>query len=228
MFYHLYTDALACGQDAGMWLYSGKQFQVLRNGRDVEKYKFDPAVRERMRKKYDLKDELVIGHVGGFVEQKNHKFLISVFREVLKDKPDARLFLVGDGILRREIEDSAKDLDDRVVFVGNTDHVEDYLQMMDAMLLPSIFEGLPLVAIEWQINGLPSIISRVVTQDCIFSHLVIFKDIKEGAALWAREIVILSDFCNRENDSKEAINKAKQNGFDIKSNAIKLACLYNE
>ena len=106
LFYHLYTDALACGDDAGKWLYRGRTFTVLKNGREVGKYKFNPVIRERMRKQYGLKNELIIGHVGNFVEQKNHKFLVSVFRELIRKCFDVKLILIGEGVLRGEMKKS--------------------------------------------------------------------------------------------------------------------------
>lgn len=227
MFYHLYTDAIACGEDAGKWLYSRRTFQVLKNGRDIEKYKFDPIERQRMRKKYGMKDELVIGHVGGFVEQKNHKFLISVFREVLKSRHDAKLFLVGDGVLRRDIENLVKDIEGSVVFVGNTDHVSDYLQMMDVMLLPSLFEGLPLVVIEWQINGLPCLISNVVTEECVLGESSRIMSLTQDVAEWAKLLEKLyTHYVDRNQLSICNIRQAREKGFDINVEAKKLEEIY--
>ena len=103
LFNLLYTDALACGNEAGLWLFGNRKFKVLKNGRNVKKYSFSLEKRNEMRKRLDISDCIAIGHVGGFFEQKNHKFLIKIFREVLNRKPNAKLFLIGDGPLKDEI-----------------------------------------------------------------------------------------------------------------------------
>ena len=102
LFNLLYTDALACGNEAGLWLFGNRKFKVLKNGRNVKKYSFSLEKRNEMRKRLDISDCIAIGHVGGFFEQKNHKFLIKIFREVLNRKPNAKLFLIGDGPLKDE------------------------------------------------------------------------------------------------------------------------------
>ena len=175
-----------------------------------------------------LSKNLVIGHVGGFVEQKNHTFLIDVFRAILKSEPSAKLVLIGDGCLRDAIIKSVEDIKDSVLFIGNTDHVEDYLQMMDIMVFPSLFEGLPLVVIEWQINGLMSIVSDMVTAECAVSKLIKFKSLDEGPNRWALDVLKYSrvDNENRKKQSKEAVLEIKMNGFDIKENSKVLRKIY--
>jgi len=228
LFYHLYTDALACGQEAGEWLFGNRSFTVLRNGRDVEKYRFNPSARQRMRNQYSLKDELLIGHVGGFVEQKNHVFLIKVFREVLKKKPDAKLVLVGDGILRNSIENSVSDISDSVLFIGNTDHVEDYLNMMDVMVLPSLFEGLPLVMIEWQINGLPCVVSNAITKECILTEQVKVESLQKEPYLWALTILSSIDINSREANAYVSKNMISLSQYNIDLSAVGLRNIYTE
>lgn len=226
LFNHLYTDALACGEAAGKWLYGDKPFKILKNGRDIEKYKFDPKVRESMRTQYGIKDELVVGHVGGFVGQKNHVFLIKLFREILKTKPDSKLVLVGDGVLRKKIEESVTDIQGSVLFIRNTDHVEDYLQMMDVMVLPSLFEGLPLVVIEWQINGLPCLISDNVTKECKISNLIYYLPLNDDAAEWASMLIKLIKQGNTRSESQIIINEIRSMGFDIRDNVKLLKNMY--
>ena len=226
LFYKLYTDGLACGREAGEWLFRGRPFKIISNGRSVEKYRFNQEIRSMMREKYGFGNMLVIGHVGGFVEQKNHAFLIKIFSEVLLVKKDIKLVLIGDGILRSAIEESAADLKDKVYFIGTTDKVENYLNMMDIMLLPSLFEGLPLVAIEWQINGLPCLISDTVTKECALSKMVEFVPLELGAAGWAKKIIEHKFNTKRIEDSLEAILAIKKAGFDIRQNAENMELLY--
>ena len=228
LFNILYTDALACGEEAGKWLFGNRPFRILTNGRDVEKYKFNLVMRDKMRKQYGLIDEFVIGHVGGFYRQKNHVFLIEIFREVLKQKPDAMLFLIGDGPMKESIEKSAEDIKRNIVFVGITDHVEDYLNMMDAMVLPSLFEGLPLVVIEWQINGLPCLISDVVTKDCEQTDMVYWLSLMESSQKWASVICEIVDISNRKKLGIIGNRVIANSIYNIKFSADNLKKIYED
>ncbi len=222
----LYTDAVACGEVAGKWLFGGRCFKVLTNGRDIERYTFKPDIRAKMRKRYNLTNELILGHVGGFVEQKNHVFLIKIFREILKKDKNVKLFLIGDGPLKSHIDELTRDISNYIVFVGTTNHVEDYLQMMDVMILPSLFEGLPLVTIEWQINGLPCLVSDNVTKNCSVSDYVKFISPNVEALKWAEQILELRISKNRVQQSAIGAKKAALSGFDISKNADDLLQLY--
>lgn len=221
-----YTDALACGEEAGKWLFRDRNFIVLKNGRDVEKYLFSETTRNRIRERFNLSDKLIIGHVGGFFEQKNHRFLIEIFRKILKMRPDARLFLIGDGPLKEEIQSSVEDIKEYVIFTGTVDCVGDYLQAMDGMILPSLFEGLPLVVIEWQINGLPSLLSDRITSSCKITDMVEFQSLEVDCNLWAEKVLNMIDRSNRKKDSVVATRLVKEKGFDIKDNADILRRIY--
>lgn len=222
----LYTDAIACGDDAGRWLFRNNPFSVLSNGRDIELFSFDENIRQEKRTELNLKNEIAIGHVGGFFEQKNHRFLLEIFREILKEEPTAHFFLIGYGPLRAEIESSAEDLKDNLIFVGTTSNISDYLQAMDGMLLPSLYEGLPLVAIEWQINGLPCVLSDKVTKECAFMDNCVFMSLAESAEVWAKEIIALIKSNDRIQNSKRAVSESKIRGFDIQDGALKLKNIY--
>ena len=221
-----YTDAIACGNEAGEWLFGSHPFMVLKNGRNVEEFLFDEEKRRKIRKEYRLDEKLVIGHVGGFVEQKNHIFLVEIFRRILAQRPDAVLFLIGDGRLKSNIENVCQDIADSVIFLGTTDHVSDYLQAMDGMLLPSLFEGLPLVAIEWQLNGLPCVFSNTITNDCKIMENAVFMPLTENADMWAKKILQLVKFNDRKKYSALAEKLIRKAGFDIKQNAEQLRSLY--
>lgn len=222
----LYTDAIACGWDAGRWLFGNRPFTVLPNGRDIRLFSFNENIREKKREELNLKSEIAIGHVGGFFEQKNHRFLLKIFREILKKDSTARFYLIGDGPLRAEIESSAMDLKDNLIFVGTTLQIADYLQAMDGMLLPSLYEGLPLVAIEWQINGLPCILSDKVTKECAFMDNCVFMSLDENAEDWAKEILALVKQNERRKNSDQVAIEAKAHGFDIQDAALKLRDIY--
>lgn len=221
-----YTDALACGNDAGKWLFGDKTFKVLKNGRDIKMYYFNQEMRNRIRKEYNLGSSLTIGHVGGFFEQKNHRFLSEIYHEIVRLQSDVKLFMIGDGPLKAEIEHLCKDIHDNVIFTGSTDRVPDLLQAMDGMILPSLFEGLPLVAIEWQINGLPCIVSTNITRECAVTNQIHFLPLEISAEEWAYQIVTFAKQNNRLQSAEVAAVKVSLNGFDIHDAAEKLKEIY--
>lgn len=227
-FYRSYTMAFACGQDAGRWMFGKRKFTIIPNGRNLKKYEYDTEKRIEYRNKLGiLSDALVIGHVGRFNRQKNHEYLVRVFSEVYKKNRNSYLVLVGTGEKVEEIKILVKKLElgKNVIFTGVIENVSDYLSAFDVMLLPSLYEGLPLVVIEWQIAGLPCIVSDTVTKECAITSLVKFESIKKKPEVWANDIRNLT--LQNRNDSKEAIFKEiKMTGYDIESGAEKLKNLY--
>lgn len=224
-----YTTAFACGQDAGRWMFGKRKFTIIPNGRNLKKYEYDSKKRIEYRNKLGIpSDTLVIGHVGRFNRQKNHEYLVHVFGEVYKKKRNSYLVLIGTGEKVGEIKNLVKELEleNNVIFTDVIENVSDYLSAFDIMLLPSLYEGLPLVVIEWQIAGLPCIVSDTVTKECAITSLVKFESIKKEPEVWANEVVnlILQD----RNDGKEVIfNEIKTAGYDIESGAEKLKKLYS-
>jgi len=228
IFYKSYTTALACGEQAGIWLYGKNKFTVIKNGRDVEKYKFKKEIRDSMRKKLNLEDDVMaIGHVGNFNEQKNQKFIIAVLNEIIKKTSNVKLYLIGTGYTKEIIENLVKenDLSNYVEFTGSINNVPDMLQAMDVMLLPSLYEGVPLVAIEWQICGLPCIISENVSKECKFTSLVTFLSLESSFKKWANELLNTREI-NRFKESEKAIKNAKNIGFDLITNSSKLESFF--
>lgn len=223
-----YTTAFACGQDAGRWMFGKRKFTIIPNGRHLKKYEYDPKKRTEYRNKLGIaSDALVIGHVGRFNRQKNHEYLVRIFSEVHKKEQNSYLVLVGTGEKVGEINNLVKELEleNNVIFTGVIENVSDYLSAFDIMLLPSLYEGLPLVVIEWQIAGLPCIVSDTVTKECAITSLVKFESVKKEPEVWANEVVnlILQD----RNDSKEIIfNEIKTAGYDIESGAERLKKIY--
>lgn len=229
IFNRTYNVALACGTEAGKWLYQHDDFTVIKNGRDVNKYKFNEGTRIAQREKLKLDSALAIGHVGGFVAQKNQEYLIDVFKELVKFHPNAKLFLMGDGQTKENIEQKVIEynLAEKVIFTGNVDNVEDYLQALDVMVLPSLFEGVPLVAIEWQLNGLPLVMADTVTKEVILSdETVAMLSLSDSFNRWAHKILDMSRYNDRSLQSDLAIQKAKINGFDIRQSAKILRKFY--
>lgn len=226
-FYNMYTDAFACGIEAGKWLFRDRRFKIIKNGRDIQAYSFNQEKRDYIRNEYNIhRETFAIGHIGNFNEQKNHKFLVNVFKEIHIQNPNSKLFLAGyghcEGEIRRMVYEYglAKD----VYFLGAIENVSEVLQAMDVMLLPSLYEGLPLVVVEWQMAGLPCLVSETVTSECVFSNLVKFKSLNDSYAEWAKTAIEIGKN-NKEKRSgmqTEIINAAKKNGYDIESDVIEL------
>lgn len=233
LFRHSWTRALACGEDAGKWLFEDSHYEVLHNGHDLSGLAFDPLKRMSMRARLALKDEPTIGFVGNINYVKNQTFLIQVFDAISRKMPNARLFIIGDGPDRSKIEAiiQEKKLGSRVVITGRISNVNDYLQAMDVMMLPSLFEGLPNVVLEWQASGLPCIVSDVVTRECAVAKLVRFVSLDRGAEYWAN--CACGFFESTETDcngrceaSESACRSLRSHGFDIKNASARLREIY--
>lgn len=221
-----YTVAFACGKEAGKWLFGKeKNIIIIPNGKDSNEFKFKQSKREEYRKKYNINDKIVIGHVGRFNYQKNHEFLIDIFN-ILKNKNEKYyLVLAGTGKLEKDIKDKVKKLkiEDSVLFLGEVTNISEWLNAMDIMVFPSRFEGFPNVLIEWQISGLPCIISDKITKDVKVTDLVQFKSIEDSAEEWSNEI---SKIKINDRENPKYIEEVKKAGYDIKENAKKLEEIY--
>lgn len=226
LFNYLYTDGFACGDLAGKWLYQDKPFMVLRNATNTDKYKYSDKDRERVRKKYNLEGKIAVGHVAHFTYHKNHPFLLEVWADVVKVDPRYMLFLIGDGKFRKEMEDKAKrlDIDKNVVFVGTTLDVPAHLSAMDMMVLPSLWEGLPNVVIEWQVSGLPTLVADTVTADCKLTDSIKFLPLDKK--IWMKDIIETKVGIDRNAISLRNIQEIAKVGFSIKEQAALLKDYY--
>ncbi len=223
-----YTHAFACGEEAGKWLFGKRKFEVINNGRDVEKFEYNQDMRKKLRKEYNLENQLVLGHVGTFNYQKNHEYLIDVFSELIKNSEKKyKLILIGDGKYKSAIEEKVKKLNiqNNVIFVGRTNEVQNWLQAMDIMIFPSRFEGFPVVLVEWQIDGLPCIISDKITDKVKLTDLVQFESIEKSPKEWAKKIEN-TRIEDREKSKPKILKQIKESGFDIKENAKELEKIY--
>lgn len=221
------TDGFACGKEAGEWMFEDKKFEIIYNGIDLDKFAFDPAVRDEFRRKQGLEDQFVVGHIGRFNIQKNHKKLISIYEEFSKIRKDAILVLIGDGELREEIEGLVKEKSLNVRFVGLSDEIPQWLQAMDIMLLPSLFEGLPVTAVEAQASGLPCVLSDTISPMTKLTDLVHFVELEASDAYWAQEIlkVPLPDRLEMIDEIQEAM---REKHFDIRENCKEILAKYGE
>lgn len=189
------TQYFACSELAGRWLFGNKTFDkgkvtIINNAIELEKFKFDQKIRNDMRRELGLENNYVIGHIGRFMEQKNHTFLVDIFNEVQKRRPDAKLLLLGDGPLYDEIVKKVEELglNDKVVFEGVHAHAYKYYNAMDSFVLPSLYEGLPVVGIEAQANGLKCYLSSEMTKETKILDTTEFLPLSCGGAGWAEKI----------------------------------------
>ncbi len=219
----------ACSDFACRFMYGKKLWKkviYVKNGISVEKFRFQEDIRSKMRKSYGIKDTFVIGSVGRFCRQKNQHFLLEIFSGVLQLCPDARLLLVGQGELQEELMDYAKQLQvhSRLIHIASTDRVEDYLCMMDVFLLPSLFEGLPVVGIEAQANGLPCLFSNTITGQVAVTDRAHFLDINAAAGQWAAFAV--GTVGESEKNRSQYADKVREARYEIRDTANWLQQFY--
>lgn len=192
--------------------------KFIHNGVDLNVYKFDKDNREKIRKEFGIAEEqLVIGHIGRFNQQKNHKFLIEVFSEVLKQKPNALLMLVGDGEKKSEIKEQIKSLgiEESVIFTGIRSDVPALLSAMDVFVFPSFYEGMPNTVIEAQATGLPCVIADTITKEAEVTECVNFMSLSDSAESWADKALTLFE---KDKENRFCYgDKMKNAGYDIGS-----------
>lgn len=176
------THLFACSEEAGKWMFGKHQFYVLNNAIDAKRYRFSADRAEREKKALNISNEFVIGHIGRFYPQKNHKFLIEIFRELVKIESDAKLFLVGTGPDRELIREKVKEyhLENKVVFMGSREDIPEILQAIDVFVFPSLYEGLGIAAVEAQAAGIPCILSDQVPVECRMTQNVEFLSLKKS------------------------------------------------
>lgn len=189
------TDYMACGEKAGRWLFGNRlcdegRVSVLPNAVDVQRFRFSQEARARVRSEMDLGERLVVVHIGRFVKQKNHEFLLDIFTQVLKYRPDAVLLLVGEGKLRAQMEEKvrAAGITDSVYFLGIRKDVADLYCAADVFVLPSLYEGMPVVAWEAQASGLPCIFSDHVTREADALGSGVFLSLEADEQRWAQAV----------------------------------------
>jgi glycosyltransferase involved in cell wall biosynthesis len=222
IFHALTTKRFACGMDAGRFLFGKRSFDVIHNGISLEHYAFNETIRKEIRAKLNIVDEIVVGHIGGFNEQKNQRFLIDVFAQLCINSNSYILCLVGDGetLIDCKTLVGKYGISDKVIFLGIVENVSDYDQAFDIACFPSLFEGLPNVVIEWQAAGLPIILSDVITDECAVTSLCEYLPLHTGADVWAGRIhEILFEPKDRKYSSSDAMRTIRRNAFDINTTA---------
>lgn len=216
------TELCACSKLSGDWIYGkGTEYRVFNNAIDLDKFKYDESKRNALRAELGIENKKVIGHIGRFCYQKNHALLIDIFNEVLKVEKDSVLLLIGEGETESEIKEKVKSLgiEDKVLFLGRKADAHRYYQAMDLFLLPSRYEGLPVVGVEAQASGLPCVFSNCVTTEAKLLDSTVF--INGGVHEYVAAVI--KGFEVERKDTSEQMRKS---GFDIKTEAGKLLEFY--
>lgn len=192
----LTTNRLACGNEAGKALFGkSSEFIVVNNGINLKDFAYKENVRKDLRKQLALPSRsTVLLHVGRFEAVKNHNFLIDIFAEYLKKDPSSILLLVGRGPLEDKIKQKVKSLklDKNVRFLGVRGDVKDLYNIADLFIFPSLFEGLPVVLVEAQANGLPIVASDTIDQTAKLTNSMIFYSLEKTASEWAQYLLNIS------------------------------------
>lgn len=222
------THYFACSKLSAEWLFGKKMVKknkvtIINNAVDLNRFCYDENKRNSIRNELNINDKFVVGHIGRFMKQKNHKFLIDIFDQINKINSNAILLLIGTGPLLNQIKQyvKQKQLENKVMFVGNTNEPEKYYQAMDTFLLPSLYEGLPVVGIEAQDNGLNCFFSTNITNELKVNENVYFLSLNDKSCNWAQEII-----------NKKPINRLigyqnmVQSHYNIKLESKKLLDIY--
>ena len=224
---HHYTCGIAAAECYfGSKVVQAGDYKLIPNAIEVERFTYNEKVRSEMRKKHNLEDKHVIGHVGRFMAQKNHTFLIDVFAEYVKQDDKAQLVLLGDGELMDTVKQKVKErgIEKHVTFVGNVGNANEWYQAFDCFVLPSIWEGLPVVGVEAQAADLPCIFSDNVTKEIGFSDKAQFISLDANKSVWTDAFKKALVHTER----KDATDLIVKNNYDIKTEAIKLQNAYLE
>lgn len=222
------TEYYGCSIKAGEWLFPEKivnsnQFHVIHNAIDRGKFEYDAEKRKKIRNEFGIDNQFVVGHVGNFCYQKNHDFLIEVFEEIHKRDKNAILILAGDGIRFEQVKVliAQKGLKKSIKLLGRRGDTDLLYQGMDAFILPSNFEGLPIAGIEAQSSGLPCFMSDEITKEAKITEKCYFFPLQSGASYWAEEIL------KRKQDRKEANYLENAGQYDLNNQIQEMKNLVN-
>lgn len=215
---------IGCSMFATKWAYMGKRIITIPNGVDLTRFRYDEEKSKEIRKKLGWETQKIVGHIGRMNKQKNHKKLISVFHKMHEMDDSVRLLLIGNGDLKEDIIEQIKTLGiaDCVKIINSTDRPQDYMQAMDIMVLPSLFEGLCLVAVEAQANSLPVLLDTVFSPETSASDLAFSLDLKDSDEIWAKKIFVIMKGGRRDVTAQIRENKME---YHVMMDRIKRALL---
>lgn len=227
---HYATDLFACGRDAGMYMWGKKAFNndmihIMTNAIDTESFRFSNKIRIQKQIELDITGKFVIGIVGRLSEQKNYPFLFSAYKKVIEQRDDTVLLVVGRGLEEEKIKRIAYDLnlENSIRFLGIRSDVSELLNAFDLFVLPSKYEGLPVVLIEAQANGVQELVSEKVTKEMDITDLIRYLPIDQAEKQWADAIV---SYRIKTSEREKYSNLVKKAGYDIKIESKKMQNYY--
>lgn len=222
------TDYWACSDVAGKWMFGNKSFKIIHNAIKASEFVYDEKIRQKVRHELGISDDkFIVGHVGKFSYQKNHDFLIEIFNKIHEILPDAELLLIGSTVNDETYLNNAKEkvrklnLEGNVKFLGLRKDVSKLMQAMDCFVLPSRFEGLPLVGIEAQAAGLPCFFSNTITNELAVTDLANYISLEETPEIWAKKIIKTKSIVR-----KNMLEEIRKKGYDIDIEINKLENFY--
>lgn len=212
------THTLACSDAAAYFIFGRAADEIIKNGIYTEKFRFSPEDRARIREELGVGDSPLIGNVGRLCWQKNQSFILSVHERLLRDIPDARLLLVGEGDMLPELENKAKALgiEDRVIFYGVSKDIPALMSAMDIFLFPSMMEGLGIVAVEAQTSGLNVLCSDRVPSEAFITELAHSLPLSSGEEEWAKKALSI---LKNDSERRSRYDEIRAAGYDIRSTA---------
>ncbi len=227
-----YSDYwFACSEKAAQRLFgynykSFKNYYEIPNAINVENYLYRDDKAKKIRRSLGIKEnDFLCGHVGTFSVPKNHSFLLDIFKEVLKIKPNAKLICCGAGALMPQIKEKATRMGilEKIIFPGVVKNCNEYMMAMDVFVFPSLFEGLPVSIVEAEATGLPVVMSDVITSEVDLTDCIHRQSLKDNAAVWAKVI------CDIKPHGRTVYNKTiKESKFNMRESIKLITDLYNE
>lgn len=225
------THYMACGDACGRWQFGNKFFDagkvdVFKTVIDTKLNDYNPEVREKTRSKFGWNDKIVIGHIGRFTAQKNSIHLIEIFAAIVKKETKAVMCLIGDGELKKDMMAKIKELgiENEVVYLGRREDIQQFYNAMDCFLLPSLYEGLPVVGLEAVSCGLPVFFSTEVTREAGICELSYFIDLDQNEDVWAEKILKV---CKKNMPVRKShVQEVADAGFDSALEALRLQEYY--
>lgn len=208
------TACLACSSDAGRYLFGIRRFEVVNNGIDTERFRFDAAARAEIRESFDIpQNAILFGNIGRIAEVKNPLFQIRVFSEILKREPNSYYLMVGEGDLRPQVENLVDELAvrERVIMPGYLPDPAPVYSALDCFLMPSLFEGLAIVTIEAQCSGCAIVCSEALPPEAHVTDAEILVSLSAGESAWADKAVEMARMTTDRDVYASLVHEA---GFD--------------
>ena len=228
------THFMANGEECGKWQFGEKTFNkgeiaIFKSIINVDVNKYDVQLRKKTREEFSWEDSIVIGHIGRLTEQKNTLFIIDIFNEIHKKEKRAKLLIIGDGNLKEKMLDRIKQygLGEYVLYLGRREDIPQFYNAMDVFLLPSLYEGVPVVGVEAENCGLPMFFSTEIPRESsVCDDLGYFIDLDKSPAHWAEKILNVT-YKNMEN-RRGREDEITKSGFNSKEEGQKLVIYYKD